>query len=492
MASAYAVVMSDVDDALWGIHEYLWDPVHRLCRLARGAMGGRDLSAKNLHPIRDSALGAVVDFDHGNDLRGNTALREVLAHQYDAPDRPWHGTFKVIAEDRTPQWPGAEQWRHYDPNWRQFLGCILAFITLRYPDRLDGDVRAGIDAAIERCVIGEPEDRIPDWYTNPNVMHAWLAAHVGLTSGDADLLAAGERRRAMLMERLRAFGDVDEYNSPTYDGVDVMAALMWIVYPPSEAFLIDGEFLAATLLRRMETLYHPALGVTSGPYSRAYGMWLNEYVSLTGVLLRALDVQGPVLPAELNAETDHIHDLYFWPMLRELVSAAPQLTPLTPLTFHPRALARSHIQVFGTAVATSVIGPHYCVGFENGRQVSFARDQYVPVAVHYIDGAGVGAGADATQVVAVMLSDTDLEVDSDLLAPTHLVVNLCTVQPDTTVKFQLITRAELRGIAVDMEQTPVSSVSAVTSGAAPQAAVIATTVAFDVAHVRMHITWPEE
>ena len=463
------------DDAVREILDELWDADRRLYRLARGAMSGRDLSAMNLHPIRDSALGAVVDFDRSNDQRANTALREVLSHQYNAPDRPWHGTFKVVAEERIPKWPGAEQWRHYDPNWRQFLGCILAFITLRYPDHLDEDVRTGIDAALVRCVKGEPKDRIPDWYTNPNLLHAWLTAHVGQQRGDATLLAAGERRRAMLMERLRAFGDVDEYNSPTYDGVDIWAALLWIVYPPSEAFRIDGEVLAATLLTRIETLYHHDLKVTCGPYSRVYGLWLDEYVSLTGLVVGALGVQGSVVPTELNVDTDHVHDLYFWPMLRELMSAAPQLS------FSPQEVARSHVQVFGAAVATSVIGARHCVGFENGRQVSFARDQYVPVVVHYMKSDGI------KDVVALMLGEAEVELHSHLVAPTQLAVTVSSVRSGSNVGLRLISSPQLSGIAIDMDHVPVTAVTAQT-----QASLIGTTLTFDVAQVQMQITWPDQ
>jgi hypothetical protein len=458
-------------DAIAEILERQWDPIRHLCRLAPGAVTGRGLRSLDLHPIRDSALGVVADFAQGRRSRANTTLREVLAHQYDAPGRPWHGTFRVTAQDRQPRWPDAQPWRDYDPNWRQFLGCILGYIALRYSEVLDADLRTGIDRALQLCVEGEPEQRIPDWYTNPNLMHAWLVGHVGRVTHDGSLLALAQTRREMIMNRFHTYGDVDEYNSPTYDGVDLMAAMLWMAYPPSEEFASDGESLCAILMKRIATLFHPDLGVTCGPYSRTYGLWLDEYVSLTGVALRVLGATGTVLPRDLNVETDHVHDLYFLPIISDLAAQLPQII------FHPLHTERIHQQEFGDVVATSVIGERHCVGWENGRQVSFARDQYVPAVVHRHDGDG------ARGAVAVMLGRSALDVWSELTAPSRLAVKLRATTPGEDAQFRLVTSPQSAGIRIEMNQAAVNSVISI------QGALQVQTLAFDVPEVELHITW---
>ncbi len=387
--------------ALARIHDELWDPKRNLCRLAPGAIGMVDTEPIDLHPIRETALGAVLDLMQGNAARAEDAITEVLAHQYDAPGRPWDGTFRVTAQDREPPWPGARQWRDYDPNWRQFLGCILGFIDLEYGDQLRSSTREGIARALRGCVRGEPEDRIPEWYTNPNLLQAWLLGHVGRNSEDAELIAAGERRRRMVMARCEQFGDVDEYNSPTYDGIDLWAALLWIVYPPTPAARADGLRLAELLLRRIEDLYHPGLAVICGPYARVYGLHLSDYVSLLGVVLRVLGVGDAVLPADLNLGTDHVHDLYFLPILSALAARA------TEVTVHPHVGPHRRIQRFGEVVATSVRTSGVCSGWENDRVVTFSRDQYVPVSVH------CGTSAEQVEAVAVMLGRSEVSVHAE-------------------------------------------------------------------------------
>lgn len=101
---------------------------------------------------------------------------------------------------------------------------------------MPSDVTTAIDEALQRCVTGEPDDRIPRWYTNPNLMHVWLQGHVAATPGDRELRARAHNRLAGPMERLLRYGDVDEYNSPTHDGIDLLALGLWAMHPPTDGF----------------------------------------------------------------------------------------------------------------------------------------------------------------------------------------------------------------------------------------------------------------
>ena len=229
-------------------------------RFARGVVPGVDISSLNLHSVRETALGAFLDLENGITARAVTAIRNVLALQYPASDWPWSGTFPVTAEQHDPPGADAIEWVHYDPNWRQFLGCILALTVIHHEAALPDDVRNGIDDALSRCVRGEPETRIAAWYTNPNLMHAWLLGHVGQATGDADLIASGEQRAHQIMERFERFGDIDEYNSPTYDGIDLFALALWVAHPPTPTYERSGAALLAHLGSRISDALPPPAG----------------------------------------------------------------------------------------------------------------------------------------------------------------------------------------------------------------------------------------
>jgi hypothetical protein len=396
-----------IDDglrALRALHDRLWDPHAELVRVAPGVNPGVDLSVWQLHGVRETALGAVVDLRHGHVARAAAGLRRVLANQYREPAVPWSGTFKVCAEEPHPP-AHAQEWFHYDPNWRQFLGCILAYTLERHGADLPQDLGTAIEDAIGRCVRGEPRDRIPDWYTNPNLMHAWLESWIGVRAHEPERIRDGETRLGRIMERLERNGDVDEYNSPTYDGIDLFAAALWVSMPPTPRFEEAGTDLAARVGARLGCLYHPGLGAICGPYGRAYGMLLTRYVSLAGQWL-ALAGADPsrVLPPRLDEHTVHVHDLYFLEIFDDLSDTVVQHIPIADVD-----TPRRHEQRFDKVVAVSSLDETCAVGAERGRVATFAKDQYVPFTAHFLDddtvaAVGVKLG-DATSTVDVQVDD---------------------------------------------------------------------------------------
>ena len=63
--------MNSLDRALLEMHEHLWDDQAGMVRLY------------GLHLVRETALGAFLDLEHGRTDRAVRALREVLRHQID-------------------------------------------------------------------------------------------------------------------------------------------------------------------------------------------------------------------------------------------------------------------------------------------------------------------------------------------------------------------------------------------------------------------------
>jgi len=371
-------------DALRALHDELWDPERGMDRYAPGVVPGMDISSLNLHAVRETANGAFLDLHDGNVERSVTALRNVLALQFPDSQWPWSGTFP--ASDRQPEPPGddAVAWVHYDPNWRQFLGVTLALCAIVHGPSLPADVKAGINLALERCVAGEPDDRIPRWYTNPNLMHAWLQGQVAAITGDVQLRAAAHSRLSVPMERLLRYGDVDEYNSPTYDGIDLLAIGLWAMYPPTQGFADAASTMLPRIGERISTLYHQRFGTSCGPYIRAYGLEPAEYVSLSGLLYSVCgEPAEAVLPSPITADTVHVHDLYFLPLLEHL---APVLSP--HLQFAPVVDERHHVQRFGTSVAESLLRPDLAVGWDTGRRHEASLSQYVPFTAHVAEADG--------------------------------------------------------------------------------------------------------
>ena len=85
------------------------------------------VESQSVHLVRETAwyaIGLLRREGPGDRARAEAALSAVVAHQYDEPAQPWHGTFV-----RFPEWPppteGATEWIDYDPNWRQFIGTTV-------------------------------------------------------------------------------------------------------------------------------------------------------------------------------------------------------------------------------------------------------------------------------------------------------------------------------------------------------------------------------
>lgn len=383
------------------IRDGQWDDEAALYLMNSGAAPHVDLAALRLHPIRESALHALADLFAGQTSRAATVLDHVLDHQWPLDGTAWAGTFKVNAEDNEPP-SGAVPYVHYDPNWRQFVGCTLAVIRNEFSGELPGQLIDRVSAAIDRCVLGEPPGRIPDWYTNPGLMAAWLGA------GHTDPVVATEagRRAERIVARFDRHGDVDEYNSPTYDGVDLLALGLWITYPPNPWFEEQGLRLANAMCRRISALYHPGLAAVAGPHTRAYGLDMQRYVSFLGMFLAAFG-ETDTLPAELDATTDHSHDLSFFPLVQHLATSLQPMFQADPV-----ATQRRHDQAFTGTLASSLLTPNAAIGVERGRRHAASRNQYVPVTAHRRCDERV----DSVGFFLAPITHVDAELNSDGVA----------------------------------------------------------------------------
>jgi hypothetical protein len=421
-------------DALRALRDELWDPERGMDRYAPGVVPGVDISSLHLHAVRETANGAFLDLQDGNVDRAVTALRNVLALQYPLSERPWSATFPTSAEQPEPPGDDAVEWVHYDPNWRQFLGITLALCAIVHGPSLPTDVTAGIDEALRRCVAGEPDDRIPNWYTNPNLMHVWLQGHVAAATGDRVLRARAHSRLAGPMERLLRYGDVDEYNSPTYDGIDLAALGLWATYPPTDGFADAASTMLPAIGKRISTLYHRRFATSCGPYIRAYGLVPTAYVSLSGLLYSVCGEEPrTVLPSPITSETVHVHDLYFLPLLQHVAAVITPHLRLSEVTDE-----RRHVQRFRDSIAESLLRPDLAVGWDSGRRHEASLDQYVPFTAHVAEPDGT------TTAFGVMLSPETAWVDVERVGDLDFVVRAA--GRDATVGLRLVGGSSMRSL----------------------------------------------
>lgn len=310
-----------------------------------------------MHMTPQSAWYAVDLLARGEDARARRVIDELCKLQYDEPGAIWHGTFARFAEWPHPQ-EGAVEWVDYDPNWRQFIGT-----TFRLIERTFGlDLHEPIDLAI----AGEPADRVTPRYSNIALMKAWL---------EVDETFAAE-----IVRLFHENGAFEEYNSPTYYGIDLYALALWRVHPPTPQFKVWAEQIEATLWADIARWYHPGLRNLCGPYSRAYGMDMSQYVGLLGLWL-----PEPVVP-DLDRPFEHSHDLLLGPVIALLgggrASRSDGRSDPDHLDFE-RGLVSQRIS--DTRVATGWLGDDVMMGGESGGTYR-AQGQYHPATVHWTDG----------------------------------------------------------------------------------------------------------
>ena len=328
---------------------------------------------RTVHLVRETAWYALALLrrgDAGDADRAARAVAAVLDHQYDEPGQPWHGTFV-----RFPEWPapapGAVEWVDYDPNWRQFVGTALAVVVTDFdlPPGLADRARAGIDLA----TVGEPPDRVPATYANIALLRAWLDAWAGRPF---------ETYAESIAATFHQHGCFIEHGSPTYYGIDVLALGLWQRADAPPLLQERGAELEAALWTDVARWWHADLGNLCGPYSRAYGMDLHNYVGGLALALRTAGVAAPLPDLEADV-LPHGHDLCEAPLLEHLGVRVPQGARAALERFPgPHAVA----QVISDAPrreASGWLDADLMVGAEHGDAGLHARGQFHPATVHW-------------------------------------------------------------------------------------------------------------
>lgn len=330
------------------------------------------IAQQRRHDVRSSAYyaaGLLVRQAPGDIDRACAVLGRVIDNQYDEPSQLFHGTYRRSPEDLVPS-PSSQPWKsfdpeflwdlarkaavleknqreallasetgallpwgRYDPNWREFIGCTLAFILEEFEpllppplvQRIDSSARKAVEASVERRV-----HRAVPMQTNIELMHVFVADFFGRRLGNQEWQAHAGREAVKIAEAFDRYGTFGEYNSPTYYGIDLWALGFWRRYSKSETIRRLGKEMEEGIWRDIASLYHPGLKNLSGPFTRAYGMDMQDYVTPTGLFFWAeLGRDAAPLPDPGRPRPDkdipypQVWDYFYGPMAAVMGSAIP-------------------------------------------------------------------------------------------------------------------------------------------------------------------------
>ena len=307
------------------------------------------------------------------------AMRALVAHQYDAPGTPHHGTWVKTLGENPPR--NSRQWLDFDPNWREFIGATLIRVLEQHADRLPGELVSEVEAALLLAAEGALARELPPDYSNIAINHAYFFAAVGKRLGRPEWVERGERFALDVHALFREHDCFDEFNAPTYYGIDLEGLSRWIDSPPTPLF----DTLARDMERRMwlqiARFYHADLRNLCGPFDRAREINLldNGHSRSLGAFVNA--VVGPgekpfrvgVAPAELTARI-------------------PEEAKRHLRAFRGERLVRWQITTDPDRVATAWLGEEVMIGAEDANFAKHIWDQYHMATIHWkLPDGGTGA-----------------------------------------------------------------------------------------------------
>ena len=341
------------------------------------------------HLVRESgwyALGSLIRDDEHDLERAIRALDVILTHQFDEPDQPYHGTFlRAPEEPRPPAEP--LEWKHYDPNWREFIITTLAIILLEYEERLPRSLVQKIDAAIPNAVEGALARRLRASYTNIALMNAFMLCFAGDRLSQPAWFEHGENMAREIYRLFRLHNTFEEYNSPTYYGVDLYALALWREYSTSPLLRQLGAEMEAWLWMDIAQFYHAGLRNLCGPFDRSYGMDMRRYVALAGEWIGMVTGKAQAPYPQVDRSFAHAADLCFVPCVAILGAQPPPEVPPHFLAFQGERQVERIISDSPRRVATAWLGQNIMLGAECTSHSKRGHTQFHSATVHWKTGA---------------------------------------------------------------------------------------------------------
>jgi hypothetical protein len=341
---------------------------------------------RSLHIVQGAhwyAFGLLLRDGPGDGERAVRVLDALCDLQYDAAGTDWHGTFALFAESPEPPRHNPVMWSDYDPNWRQFCGstflAVLATFARRLPERLVDR----LDRALRLAVEGEPPHRVPPSYSNIALLKAFVEVGAGTRLAEPHWVTQGEATGRAVADHVGRHGCFDEFNSPTYYGVDLLALALWRSASPSPVLADLGATMEAALWRDLARWWHAGLGNLCGPFTRAYGMEMSSYVAKLSLWLWAAHGRTATPLPELAPDAPHGHDLFTGAFTAALGTRIPDDVSDDLQDFTGPRTVRQHIDDDPRRMATGWLDDGVMVGAERCDADLSWWDQYFAATVHW-------------------------------------------------------------------------------------------------------------
>jgi hypothetical protein len=356
-----------------------YDDAARLCR--------SPYPGAQRHTVRDStwyAVGLFLRNGKGDSDRALRIVDAVLDQQFDQPNMPFHGTFATSPEAPKPV-KESPMWRGYDPNWRQFIGTIWGLMLLDYGDRIPPALRKRMEASLRLAIAGEERHgRLKASYTNISLMHAWMLDFAGKWMKDAEYTRKSEAWANDIHELFRPNRAFQEYNAPTYYGVDLYALALWRTRARSPRLRKLGAEMEADLWRDIGRFYHAGLRNLAGPYTRTYGMDMPSYVALTGLWFwERFGRKGVPFPMPDEPGIFTSQDFMWGPVFALIGTKVPTEVGPHLERFQGERQVQRVILDSPLLVATAWLGNALMLGAESTSGTRGAGGQFAPVTAHW-------------------------------------------------------------------------------------------------------------
>jgi hypothetical protein len=370
------------------ILEGWWDEKAGLLRQAPDAtpLPGPDA----VHMVRESAmyaLGLLMRNQPGDKDRANRIINLVLANQIDEPGQPYHGTFYRYPEEPPP--PARSLiWRDYDPNWREFIGNTLAIILDEFSAELEPGLEERLNKSIKLIIAGTLSRPLPASYTNIALMKAFMLVYAGDRINNPEWTNLGESLAEEIYALFSETGCFEEYNSPTYYGVDLKALGMWVTFSTSPRLRELGNRMEGLLWQEIARFYHAGLKNMSGPFDRSYGMDMRKYVTSVGISMRlGLGKELAALPdtnvAAKDFQAEHKNDLVSSIWAVAVGVRIPEEARAIFTNFSGERSVERLIQKSPQRVATAWLSENVMLGAEDASGIKPVWNQYHLATIHW-------------------------------------------------------------------------------------------------------------
>ena len=182
-------------------------------------------------------------------------------------------------------------WETYEPNLREFVGMVFAMLLEHFGARLPAALVRRLEESGRQLILGaiaRARSGLTPLNTNIRIMYIFLLDWFGRRLGEDAWRDEALLEARKLINGYREFHAVEEFNSPTYYGVDLSTVGYWVRYGSGEELRALGAELEEGLWRDAAVFYDPEMRNFSGPYSRAYEMDMRLHTCFYDLLYLGL------------------------------------------------------------------------------------------------------------------------------------------------------------------------------------------------------------